>query len=128
MSEHDDRLDQRELALLWSLENQGRADRRVELKGERFVSLFLDVLDGHSYVFEHGDDPEATTEALNVGDAELERYGTADQARAAFAERLGEAVAEGRLVETDSEEDLGDAVRDAPVFTETGDENLTNND
>ena len=124
MSEQDDRLDQRELAQLWHLENEGRADRRAELEGERFVSLFTDVLGGRSYVFEHG--VEDATDDVSVGDAELERYETADQARVAYTERLREARREGRLVDPSSEEDLGDASFDGPVTTETGQENLRN--
>ncbi|HEX6487377.1 MAG TPA: hypothetical protein VF137_00690 [Candidatus Dormibacteraeota bacterium] len=124
MSERDDRLDQRELAALWRLEGEDRADRRVELQDLRVLSLFLDVLDGRSYLFEHGSDPEAATEALNVGDAEFERYETAAEARTAFADRLRELQDDGQVVDTDADEDVGDVNSEGPILTETGEENL----
>jgi hypothetical protein len=124
MSEHDDHLDQRELAQLWHLEAEDRADRRAELRGERYVSLFLDVLGGKSYVFEHGADD--ASDDLSVGDAEFERYDTADQARVAYAGRIREARRDGTLVDTDSEDDIGDAGVDGPTTSEVGRENLRN--
>lgn len=123
MSERDDRLDQRELALLWRLENEDRADERVELEGERVLSLFLEVLGGRSYLFEHGSDIEAATEALNVGDAELERYETVAEARRAFATRVEELAQEQKIVDMDADENVGDA-SEGPVLTEAGEENL----
>ena len=126
MSEQDDRLDQRELAQLWHLENAGRADRRAELEGERYVSLFVDVLDGRSYIFEHG--IADASDDVSVGDAEFERYDTEDQARIAYADRLREAQAAGELVDRSSEDDLGDASVDGPLTTEIGAENLRNNE
>lgn len=122
--EHDDRLDQRELSQLWTLENAGRAERRAELEGERYLSLFLDVLGGRSYIFEHG--LAAANEEVDVGDAELYRYERADQARVAYGEMLREARREGRLVDADSMEDLGDPRVDGPLTTETGAENERN--
>jgi hypothetical protein len=124
MSERDDRLDQRELAQLWHLENEGRADRRAELEGERFVSLFTDVLGGRSFVFEHG--AEDAADDVSVGDAEFEQYDTAEQARIAYGERIREAREQGTLVDDSSEEDLGDAIVDGPLTTEVGSENLRN--
>jgi hypothetical protein len=126
MSEQDDRLDQRELAQLWHLENAGRADRRAELAGERYVSLFVDVLGGKSYIFEHGVADAA--DDVSVGDAEFEEYDTEDQARVAYADRLREAQDAGELVDRSSEEDIGDASVDGPLTTEVGAENLRNNE
>lgn len=126
MSEHDDHLDQRELAQLWHLEAQDRADRRAELAGERYVSLFLDVLGGKSYVFEHG--AGDASDDLSVGDAEFERYDTRQQARIAYADRIREAREAGELVDVDSEDDIGDASVDGPVASEVGQENLRNNE
>ena len=122
--EHDDRLDQRELAQLWTLESAGRADQRAELEGERSLSLFLDVLGGRSYIFEHGS--AAANEEVDVGDAELYRYDRPDQARIAYDEMLKEARMEGRLVDSDSMEDIGDPRVDGPLTTETGAENERN--
>ena len=122
--EQDDRLDQRELAQLWTLENAGRAERRAELAGERYLSLFLDVLGGRSYIFEHGSD--AANEEVDVGDAELYRYERPDQARIAYGEMIREARNEGRLVDPDSMEDIGDPKVDGPLTTETGAENERN--
>ncbi len=39
--EMNDRLDQRTLAQLWELENDEQMERRVELTGQRHLSLFL---------------------------------------------------------------------------------------
>lgn len=122
--ERDDRLDQRELAQLWTLENAGRADRRAQLEGERYLSLFLDVLGGKSYIFEHGSD--AANQEVDVGDAELYRYERPDQARIAYGEMLREARMEGRLVDPDSMEEIGDPRVDGPLTTETGAENERN--
>ena len=122
--ENDDRLDQRELSQLWTLENDGRADRRAQLEGERYLSLFLDVLGGRSYIFEHGVD--AANEEVSVGDAELYRYENARQAEVAYRQMVGEARAEGRLVDTDSMEDLGDPRVDGPTTNEVGVENERN--
>ena len=126
MSEQDDRLDQRDLAQLWHLENQDRADRRAELTGERYVSLFVNVLGGRSYIFEHGIADAA--DDVSVGDADFERYETEHQARTAFADRLREAREAGELVDRSSEEDIGDASVDGPITTEIGAENLRNNE
>jgi len=116
--------DQRTLAELWELENGQMQDQRVELSGDRFLSLFLDKLDGKSHVFEHGLD--AATDAAEVGDAEYWVYDTAEQATLTFRQLVGEARAEGRLVEEDSLEELGDAELDGPETTEVGEENIEN--
>ncbi len=127
MSEQDDRLDQRDLAQLWHLEMTDRADERAQLEGDRYLSLFLDVLGGKSYVFEHGEDH--ATDDVSVGDADFEEYDTPEEARIAFRERLQDARADGSLIDPESDdEEIGDATVDGPVMTETGSENLRNDE
>src|SRR6266496_2198979 len=63
--EMDDRLDQRTLAQLWELENDERMERRVELTGQRHLSLFLEKLGGRSYIFQHGAGEQ--NEGVSVG-------------------------------------------------------------
>jgi hypothetical protein len=122
--EQDDRLDQRELAMLWRLENAGRADRRAQLRGERFLSLFLQAGNGRSYIFRHGLD--AANEELDVGDAELFMYERPQDAQIEYERMLATARRAGTLVDADSEEELGDPETQGPVLSETGIENERN--
>lgn len=125
MSEQDDRLDQRLLAQLWRLENAGEADRRAELEGGTFLSLFLDADNGRSYIFRHGD--AEANEDIDVGrESEVFEYDAARQAEVEFDQMLREAQAEGRLVEADSEEEIGDPATQGPVTNEVGAENERN--
>jgi hypothetical protein len=117
-----DNLDQRTLAQLWELENAGDQDRRAELAGDQFLSLFIEKLGKRSYVFRHGLD--SSSDGYDVGDAEYWMYDTGEQAEIAFAQLLGEARAEGRLVDEDSDAELGDPYTEAPETTEVGEENL----
>jgi hypothetical protein len=122
VTEQDDRLDQRLLAQLWRLENSGEADERVALEGERYLSLFLDADNGRSYIFRHG--ASEANEDIDVGrESEVYEFETRHQAEVAFAEMVEEEAAEGRVVETDSVEDIGDPAVEGPVPTETGVEN-----
>lgn len=123
--EMDDRLDQRTLARLWELENGEQMDRRVELTGQRFLSLFLDKLDGRSYIFRHS--AEEQNETVSVGqDSEFWMYDTADAAALEFRRMVGAARRAGNLVETDDTDDLGDPFTDGPLANEVGAENLRN--
>lgn len=125
MSEQDDRLDQRLLAQLWQLENAEEADRRVALEGESYLSLFLDADNGRSYIFRHGS--AEANEDIDVGrESEVFEFDTRRNAEAAFAEMVNEAAAEGRVVDADSQEDIGDPAADGPVTTDTGEENERN--
>ena len=123
--EMDDRLDQRTLARLWELENSEQMDRRVELTGQRFLSLFLEKLDGRSYIFRHS--AEEQNEGVSVGqDSEFWMYDTADAAELEFRRMVANARRAGTLIETDDTDDLGDPFTDVPLTNEVGAENLRN--
>lgn len=117
--------DQATLARLWELENEEMMDERAELEGERFVTLFLQKLDGRSYVFEHGLGDEAT-DGVDVGDAEYEVFDTSDEARRAYDLVLEAARSEGTLVDDASVEGLGDVAVDGAELTDLAEENEDN--
>lgn len=123
--ENDDRLDQRTLARLWELENAERMDRRVELTGERYLTLFLEKLDGRSYIFLHRGAEQ--NEAVSVGeDSQFWMYDTADAASLEFRRMVANARRAGHLVETDDTDELGDPFTEGPTTSEVGVENLRN--
>jgi hypothetical protein len=100
-----ERSEEQILSRLFELENTGQADRRVELEGERFISLIQDPDSGRTYVLEHGVDD---TEGAEIPEGtEFYEYETRAEAERAFAELLGEES--GKVIEQDSEEDLGDS-------------------
>jgi hypothetical protein len=100
-------------------------DRRVELTGQRYISLFLEKLDGRSYIFRHS--AEEQNEAVSVGqDSEFWMYDTAEAAQIEFAQMVANARRAGHLLETDDTDDLGDPFTDGPVTNEIGAENLRN--
>jgi hypothetical protein len=91
---------------LFALENEGMADQRAELTGERFLSLIHDPDSGRAYVFQHGlDDTEGTEVPEGT---EFWEYGSVDQAERAYEQLLSEARRSGEVVEEDSDEGLGD--------------------
>src|SRR5215469_2384447 len=91
---------------LFALENEGMADRRAELAGERFLSLIHDPDSGQAFVFQHGLDD---TEGAEVPEGtEFWEYGTVDQAESAYEQLLSEARQSGELLDEDSDEGLGD--------------------
>src|SRR5947207_1750270 len=123
--EMDDRLDQRTLAQLWELENNEQMERRVELTGERHLSLFLEKLGGRRYVFRHGSSQQ--NEGIAVGqDSEYWMYEPAEAATIEFERMLAAARRAGHLVESDDEDELGDPLTDGPVTNEIGQENISN--
>jgi hypothetical protein len=92
---------------LFDLENEGQADQRAELTGERFLSLINDEDNGRAYVFQHSVDE---TEGAEVPEGtEFWEYPDFDEAQRAYRDLLQEARANGELVEEDSDEDLGDS-------------------
>jgi hypothetical protein len=92
---------------LFDLENEGQADQRAELTGERFLSLINDEDNGRAYVFQHGVDD---TEGAEVPEGtEFWEYPDFDEAQRAYRDLLQEARENGELVEEDSDEDLGDS-------------------
>ena len=103
-----ERSEEQILSRLFELENGGQADRRVELAGERYVSLIQDPDTGRSYVLQHGVDD---TEGAEIPEGtEFYEYQSRAEAERAFAELLGEEAVD--VVEVDSEEDLGDSQAD----------------
>jgi len=98
------------ISRLFDLENDGQAAQRAELTGERFLSLIQDPTSGLAYVFQHGLDE---TEGAEVPPGtEFWQYSTLDEAERAYAQLLQEDRQTGELVETDSEEGLGDSDTD----------------
>ena len=91
---------------LLTLENEGMADQRAELTGERFLSLIHDPDSGRAYVFQHGlDDTEGTEVPEGT---EFWEYASIDQAERAYEQLLSEARQSGELIDEDSDEGLGD--------------------
>ena len=102
-----ERSEEQVISRLFDLENDGRAAQRSELTGERFLSLIQDPDNGLGYVFQHGLDE---TEGAEVPPGtEYWEYDTWAEAERAYAQLLDEDRRAGELVETDSEEGLGDS-------------------
>jgi hypothetical protein len=102
-----ERSEEQVISRLFDLENDGRAAQRAELTGERFLSLIQDPDNGLGYVFQHGLDE---TEGAEVPPGtEFWEYPTWDEAERAYAQLLKEDREAGDLVETDSDEGLGDS-------------------
>jgi len=91
---------------LLELENDGQAERRAELTGERFLSLLHDPDNGRSYILRHGTD--ATEGAEIPQQTEFYEYADPDAAQRAFEQLLDESRSAGELVEDDSSEGIGD--------------------
>jgi len=105
-----ERSEEQVISRLFELENDGRAAQRAELSGERFLSLIQDPDNGIGYVFQHGVDE---TEGAEVPEGtEFWEYPTWDEAQRAYAQLLDEDRRAGELIETDSEEGLGDSETD----------------
>jgi hypothetical protein len=106
----EERSEEQVISRLFDLENAGQAAQRAELSGERFLSLIQDPVNGLGYVFQHGLDE---TEGAEVPPGtEFWEYPTWDEAERAYAQLLNEDRQAGDLVETDSEEGLGDSDTD----------------
>ena len=83
-----ERSEEQIISKLLDLENDGQAERRAELTGERFLSLIHDPDSGHSYILRHGVDD---TEGAEIPeDSELYEYPTSDSAQRAYAQLLKE--------------------------------------
>jgi hypothetical protein len=106
----EERSEEQIISRLYELENNGQAAERAELTGERFLSLVQDPVNGRAYVFQHGLDE---TEGAEVPPGtEFWEYPTWDEAERAYNQLLEEDRQAGELVETDSEEGLGDSSTD----------------
>jgi hypothetical protein len=97
--------DQQIMTQLWELENSEEADRRAELTGGQFLSLFKEKLSDRSHVFRHGVDE---TGGLDLGDAEFWEYDTGEEAERVFGQFLRQAERRGGLVDPDSDSEMGD--------------------
>ncbi len=101
-----DRSEEEIVSRLMELENDGLAERRVALTGERYLSLVHDPDTGRAYVFRHGlDDTEG---AENPPETEFYEYPSVDVAQRAFDQQLAESRTAGEVVEEDSTDDIGD--------------------
>lgn len=102
-----ERSEEQIISRLFELENEGQAERRAELSGERFLSLIQDPDTGRAFVFMHGTDE---TEGAEVPPGtEFWEYPTPDEAGRAYDQLLAESGSAGEVVEEDSDEGLGDS-------------------
>ncbi|TMC85276.1 MAG: hypothetical protein E6J06_04270 [Chloroflexi bacterium] len=101
-----ERSEEQVMSRLLELENDGQAERRAQLSGERFLSLLNDPDTGRSYILRHGTDD---TEGAEIpAGTEFYEYASADLAQRAYDQLLEESRGAGELVEEDSTEDIGD--------------------
>jgi hypothetical protein len=101
-----ERSEEQIVSRLLELENEEQVERRVRLRGEKYLSLVHDPDDGRSYILRHGTDE---TEGAEIPEGtEFYVYPTADVAQRAFEQMVGESRRAGELVEEDSTDDLGD--------------------
>ena len=101
-----ERSEEQVISRLLELENDGQAERRAQLSGERFLSLLNDPDTGRSYILRHGTDQ---TEGAEIpAGTEFYEYPSADLAQRAYEQLLEESRGAGELVEEDSTEDIGD--------------------
>lgn len=92
---------------LFDFENEGLAEQRARLTGERFLSLINDEDNGRAYVFQHAVD---ATEGAEVPEGtEFWEYPDLDEAQHAYWDLLQEARENGEVLEEDSDDDLGDS-------------------
>ncbi|HEY3085527.1 MAG TPA: hypothetical protein VGK28_08715 [Candidatus Dormibacteraeota bacterium] len=125
-----ERSEEQIISRLLELENEGQAERRAELTGERFLTLLHDPENGRSYILRHGTDD---TEGAEIPpETELFEYPNAEAAESAFAQLLEESRSAGELVEDDSSERIGDfetagaEIRD--LFADSDEDELSRDD
>jgi hypothetical protein len=102
-----ERSEEQIISRLLELENDEHAERRVRLRGEKYLSLLHDPDDGRSYIFRHGTDETEGAELPE--DTEFYEYPTADVAQRAYEQMVEESRRAGQVVEEDSTDDLGDS-------------------
>jgi hypothetical protein len=94
------------ISRLLELENEEQVERRVRLRGEKYLSLVHDPDNGRSYILRHGTDE---TEGAEIPqDTEFYEYRTVDVAQRAYEQMLEESRRAGQVIEEDSTDDLGD--------------------
>jgi len=102
-----ERSEEQIISRLLELENDDQAERRVRLRGERYLSLLHDPDDGHRYILRHGTDE---TEGAEIPEStEFYEYPSVDVAERAYEQMLEEWRRAGQVVEEDSTDDLGDS-------------------
>jgi hypothetical protein len=102
-----ERSEEQIISRLLDLENDGQAERRAALTGERFMALINDPDNGRGYVLRHGVDD---TEGAEIPpETEFWEYPSADEASVAFDQLMEAARRAGHLVEEDSTDDVGDS-------------------
>jgi len=101
-----ERSEEQIVSRLLELENDGQAEQRTKLSGERFLSLIHDPDNGRSYILRHGTDQ---TEGAEIpAGTEFFEYPSADAAQRAFEQLLSESRQAGEVEEDDSTDDIGD--------------------
>src|SRR5919197_2476568 len=101
-----ERSEEQIISRLLELENDGQAERRAGLIGERFLTLLHDPDSGRSYILRHGTD---ATEGAEIPEGtELFEYTQLEAAQQAYEQLLDEARQSGELAEEDSNDDVGD--------------------
>jgi hypothetical protein len=107
MNNMQERSEEQILSRLLELENEGAAERRVELSDERFLALIHDPDNGRSYVLKHGLDD---TEGAEIpAESEFYEYENRDEAEQAFNQLTNEFGRGGEVVAVDSTEGIGDS-------------------
>ena len=102
-----ERSEEQIISRLLELENEEEIERRVRLRGERYLSLLHDPDNGRSYILRHGTDE---TEGAEIPEGtEFFEYRSPDAAQSAFEQMVGEERRAGHVVEEDSTDDLGDS-------------------
>src|SRR3989475_11215889 len=102
-----ERSEEQILSRLLELENDGQAERRAQLTGERYLTLLHDPDNDRSYILRHGTDE---TEGAEIPqETEFEEYPTLDVAQRAFEQLLDESRRAGELGEEGSADDVGDS-------------------
>ncbi|HKW60412.1 MAG TPA: hypothetical protein VJR46_11740 [Candidatus Dormibacteraeota bacterium] len=126
----EERSEEQIMSRLLELENDGQAERRSELAGERYLSLIHDPDSGRSYVLRHGTDE---TEGAQIPEGtEFYEYPTSDEAQRAYDQLLDESRTSGELVEEDSTDNVGDfetegaEIRD--LYSDQDEDELTRDD
>ena len=104
----EERSEEQIISRLFSLENEGQATRRAELTGERYLSLIQDPENGRGYVLLHGLDDSADAEV--PAGTEFWEYPRWEEAERAYAQMLAEDEQAGEVVDTDSDEGIGDSI------------------
>jgi hypothetical protein len=119
-----DRSEEEIISRLLELESDERAERRVRLAGERYLTLLHDPDNGRSYVLRRGADD---TEGAEIPEGtEFFEYRSTDEAQRAYEQMLDEARRAGEIVEEDSTDDIGDFEADGAemrdMFVDTDDD------